>query len=189
ASLLGTLALLRRADRRRVRGFLVNEFRGDRALLVPALEFLERRSRRPVLGVVPHLRDLPLPGEDSVGLDEAAPRRPPRPGVAGVRLPYIANFSDFAPLAADPGVELRYVHRPEELSGAALAILPGSKDTLADLAWLEASGLAAALRRHVAAGGRLGGICGGFQMLGRVVEDPDGLEAGGSAAGLGCLPV
>src|SRR5262249_54193945 len=160
------VARLRGPDRRRVRGFLVNRFRGDRALLVPALEFLERRSRRPVLGVVPHLHDLRLPEEDSVGLDEPGPRRPARPVVAGVRLAYIANFGDFAPLAADRSVELRYVHRPEELSAAALAILPGSKDTLADLAWLEASGFAAALRRHVAEGGRLGGICGGFQMLG-----------------------
>jgi adenosylcobyric acid synthase len=189
ASLLGTLALLPRADRRRVRGFLINKFRGDRALLAPALGFLERRSRRAVFGVVPYLPDLHLPEEDSVALDEPGPARPACPVIAVVRLPYIANFADFAPLSADPTVELRYVRRPEELSGAALAILPGSKDTLADLAWLEASGFAAALRRHVAAGGRLGGICGGFQMLGRAVEDPDGLEGGGAAEGLGCLPV
>jgi len=109
--------------------------------------------------------------------------------VAVVRLPYIANFADFAPLNADPTVELRYARRPEELGGAALVVLPGSKDTLADLAWLEASGFATALRRHVEAGGRLGGICGGFQMLGRTVADPDGLEGGGTAKGLGCLPV
>jgi adenosylcobyric acid synthase len=188
-SLLGTLALLPRWDRRRVRGFLVNKFRGDRSLLAPALEFLERRSRRPVYGVVPYLPDLHLPEEDSVALDEPAAAPPIRRVVAVVRLPYIANFADFAPLSADPTVELRYVRRPEELGGAALVILPGSKDTLADLAWLEASGFAAALYRHLEAGGRLGGICGGFQMLGRTVADPDGLEGGGIASGLGCLPV
>jgi adenosylcobyric acid synthase len=106
-----------------------------------------------------------------------------------VRLPHIANFTDFAPLAADPAVALRYVRRPEELSGAALVILPGSKDTLADLRWLHATGFAGALRAHVARGGRLAGVCGGFQMLGRWVEDPDRLEGGGRVEGLGCLPV
>ncbi len=189
ASLVGTLALLPRRDRRRVCGFLVNKFRGDRDLLAPGLDFLAGKTRRPVLGVVPYLRDLHLPEEDSVALDEEDSRGPARPVVAVVRLPYIANFTDFAPLAADPAVDLRYARRPAELAGAALVILPGSKDTLADLRWLSASGFAEALRAHVARGGRLGGVCGGFQMLGRTVEDPDGLEGGGRAEGLGCLPV
>lgn len=189
ASLLGSLALLPRADRRRVRGFVINKFRGDRDLLAPALDFLARRSRRPVLGVVPYLADLHLPEEDSVALEETRSLRPSRPVVAVVRLPYIANFTDFAPLAADPTVELRYVRRPAELAGAALVLIPGSKDTLADLRWLRSSGLAEALRDHVAAGGRLGGICGGFQMLGRAVEDPEGSEGGGRAEGLGYLAV
>lgn len=197
ASLLGSLALLPRADRRRVRGFLLNKFRGDRALLAPALDFLEGRARRPVLGVVPYLADLHLPEEDSVALDERGDRSAGRPVVAPVvapivavvRLPHIANFTDFAPLEADPAIELRYAGRPAELAGAALVVLPGSKDMLADLRWLEASGFAEALRRHVARGGRLGGICGGFQMLGRAVEDPRGLEGGGRAEGLGCLPL
>ncbi len=189
ASLLGSLALLGRPDRRRVRGFLINKFRGERELLTPALEFLERRTRRRVLGVVPYLADLHLPEEDSVALDDPRVSGPVRPIVAVVRLPHIANFTDFAALAADPAVELRYARRPEELAGAALVLLPGSKDTLADLRWLQASGLTDALRAHVARGGRLGGICGGFQMLGRAVEDPEGLEGGGRAEGLGCLPV
>ncbi len=192
ASLLGSLALLPPPDRRRIRGFLINRFRGDAELLAPALAFLEDRSGRPVLGVVPHLADLHLPEEDSVALDQpaAAPAATPaRPTIVVVRLPHIANFTDFAPLGAEPGVELRYARRPEELRGAALAILPGSKDTLADLRWLHASGFAEALRAHAAEGGRLAGICGGFQMLGRAVTDPAGLEGGGSAEGLGCLPV
>jgi adenosylcobyric acid synthase len=189
ASLVGCLALLGRADRRRVRGFLVNRFRGDRELLAPALTFLERRTRRPVLGVVPYLPDLHLPEEDSVALDE--PRRPGSRAavVTVVRLPHISNFTDFEPLAADPGVELRYARRPAELAGAGLVVLPGSKDTLSDLRWLEVRGFVAALRAHVAGGGRLAGICGGFQMLGRAVEDPEGREGGGRGAGLGYLPV
>jgi len=193
ASFVGTLALLGRLDRRRVRGFLLNRFRGDRALLAPALEFLERRTRRPVLGVVPYLADLRLPEEDSVALEESpsgdAAGWRDAVTVAVVRLPHIANFTDFAPLAADPAIRLRYAGRPEELEGAQVVIIPGSKDTPADLRWLRATGFAAALRAHVAAGGRLGGICGGFQMLGLSVEDPEGFEGGGSLDGLGCLPV
>jgi len=187
ASFVGTLALLSRADRRRVRGFVLNRFRGDRALLAPALTFLARRTRRPVFGVVPYLADLHLPEEDSVALDEPSPTGG-RPVVAVVRLPHIANFTDFEPLAADPAVELRYARRPEDLAGAALVLLPGSKDTLADLRWLHAAGFADVIGAHLAGGGRLGGICGGFQMLGRAVDDPDGLEGGGRVAGLGCLP-
>jgi adenosylcobyric acid synthase len=194
AAFVGTLALLGPRDRRRVAGFVINKFRGDAALLSPALDFLQTRTRRRVLGVVPYVDDLCLPEEDSVALEDA---RRPAPGPAGsrpqavtvVRLPHIANFTDFAPLTADPAVALDYARRPEELAGAALVILPGSKDTLADLRWLHETGLAAALRAHVARGGRLGGVCGGFQMLGRWVDDPHGLEGGGRVAGLGCLPV
>jgi adenosylcobyric acid synthase len=189
ASLVGSLALLGRADRRRVRGFLVNRFRGDRELLAPALDFLERRARRPVLGVVPYVADLHLPEEDSVALEARREPRSARIAIVVVRLPYIANFTDFAPLAADPDIELRYARRPEEFREAALVVLPGSKDTLADLRWLHTSGFAEALRGYVARGGHLAGICGGLQMLGRVVEDPDGLESGGRTEGLGCLPV
>jgi adenosylcobyric acid synthase len=193
AHLLGSLALLRRADRRRVRGFILNKFRGDRTLLTPALDALARRTRRPVLGVVPYVADLRLPEEDSVALDSRERARGPRPVVAPVvavvHLPHIANFTDFEPLDAEPALDLRYVRHPEELAGATLVLLPGSKDTLADLRWLHASGFAAGLRAHVAAGGRLGGICGGFQMLGRAVEDPEGLEGGGRAEGLACLPI
>lgn len=214
AAFLGTLALLPAADRRRVRGFLVNRFRGDAALLGPGLAFLAGRTRRPVLGVVPYLDDLTLPEEDSVALEGAAARpradlgaglgrpdvTPTSPGgmaAAGlrrvravvVRLPHVANFTDFAPLESEPGVELAYARRPEDLAGADLVLLPGSKATLADLRWLRATGLEAALRAHVRRGGRLAGICGGYQMLGARIADPAGLEGGGTAEGLGLLPV
>lgn len=187
AALLGTLALLPPRDRRRVQGFIINKFRGDRALLAPGITFLETRSRRPVLGVVPYLADLRLPEEDSVALEE--PSRGPDRCVAVVRLPHIANFTDFDPLTLEPGTTLRYARHPGELAGARLVLLPGSKDTLADLRWLKASGFAEALGRHVAGGGALGGICGGYQMLGLRVEDPDLREGGGGEGGLGLLPV
>ena len=189
ASLVGTMALLPPADRRRVRGFVINKFRGDPRLLAPALRDVTRRTRVPVVGVVPFLPDLALPEEDSVALDVA---RPPRGGgrrVAVVRLPHIANFTDFAPLEHEPGVSLVYAATARDLTGAALVIVPGSKDTIADLRALKASGIGAALAAHHTRGGRVLGICGGFQMLGRLVADPHGVESGGREAGLGLLPV
>jgi adenosylcobyric acid synthase len=191
ASLIGTMAILPARDRRLVSGFVINKFRGDRSLLTPALRDLARRTRRKVLGVVPYLPSLRLPEEDSVALDE--PREVRRDGhavrVAVVRLPHIANFTDFAPLESEPGVALLYAKRPAELDGADLVILPGSKDTIADLRALRARGFERTLRTHVDGGGALLGICGGYQMLGRVVEDPFGVESGGEERGLGLLAV
>lgn len=196
ASLTGVLAILSAADRRRVRGFLLNRFRGDPALLAPGLAWLEARTRRTVLGVVPALPDLRLPEEDSVALDDGRPRASEAAAAATVvvvRLPHIANFTDFQPLEADPAVRLRYAAHPEALraDGRApdLAVLPGSKATLADLRWLRATGWDQALAAYRADGGCVAGICGGFQMLGERVEDPDGLEGGGEEAGLGWLPL
>jgi adenosylcobyric acid synthase len=191
ASLVGTMALLPPADRRRVRGFVINKFRGDRRLLAPALRDVTRRTRVPVVGVVPFLPDLRLPEEDSVAL-EAGAVSPPQAGglrVAVVRPPHIANFTDFAPLESEPGISLVYAAAPRDLDGAALVIVPGSKDTIADLRALKASGLAAALADAYARGARVLGVCGGFQMLGGVVADPHGVESGGSEAGLALLPV
>ena len=192
ASLLGTLALLKPSDRRRVRGLIINKFRGDPALLASGVEFLERKARRPVWGVVPLLARLYLPEEDSVALDEVRdepPGGPTRVRVVVVRLPHIANFTDFAPLEREARAEVVYARRPAELAGAHLVILPGSKDTIADLRILKAEGFDAALREHVARGGSIGGICGGFQMLGRSVADPQGIESGGTEPGLDLLPV
>jgi adenosylcobyric acid synthase len=189
ASLLGTMTLLPPADRRRVRGFVINKFRGDVSLLAPAVRDLVRRTRVPVAGVVPFLSRLALPEEDSVALDGGA--RAPGDGlrVAVVRLPHIANFTDFAPLESEPGVWLVYAEEPRDLAGAALVILPGSKDTIDDLRALKARGFTAALGEHRARGGLVLGVCGGYQMLGRSVADPHGVESGGEEAGLGLLPV
>ncbi|HEY7063920.1 MAG TPA: cobyric acid synthase [Chloroflexota bacterium] len=195
AALVGTLELLELADRDRVVGLLINRFRGDPALLNPGLTFLEERTGCPVLGVVPFLHDLGLPAEDSQGLDGARGAGRPQPpseavglDVAVVRLPRIANFDDLAPLEAEAGVRVRYVGTPATLGVPDLVVVPGSKSTLADLAWLRAGGLGAALLRLSAAGVPLLGICGGFQMLGTRLADPEGVEGEpGEAAGLGLL--
>jgi adenosylcobyric acid synthase len=197
-ALVGTIALLPRADRRRIRGFVVNRFRGDLELFRPGVAFLERRLARPCLGVVPYLRNLGLDEEDGVALEdrrtvarwwpeEDGPSRRLRVGV--VALPHLSNFADFDPLAAEPSVALAFVNRPADLARADVVIVPGSKQTLADLAWLEREGLVAALRAHADRSGVVIGICGGMQMLGQEVSDPDGMEGGGQAQGLGLLGI
>lgn len=193
AQLLGTLWLLEPEERALVRGLIVNKFRGDPDLFADGVRILEARGGVPVLGVVPWLRDHGVPEEDSAGLDDA-PAAPDSPAagvldIAVVKLPRIANFDDFDPLAAEPGVRVRFVRRPEGLGRPAAVILPGTKHTLADLAWLRESGLAGAIADLAAAGTPVIGICGGYQMLGDAISDPDGVEGGGTAAGLGLLPV
>ncbi|MDI6709881.1 MAG: cobyric acid synthase [Thermoanaerobacterales bacterium] len=185
ASLLGTMELLAERERELVAGFVVNKFLGDEELLRPGLALIEERTGRPVLGVLPYLRDLHLDEEDSVSLSGRG--KTPVPGdlaVAVVRLPRISNYTDFLPLETEDGVALRYVDRPQELDGAHMAILPGSKETLADLAWLNRRGLERALRGFAARGKPLLGICGGFQMLGRTIR-----EGETTVSGLGLLPV
>jgi adenosylcobyric acid synthase len=199
AQLLGTLWLLAPEEQALVRGLLVNKFRGDPGLFTDGVRILEERGGVPVLGVVPWLRDHGIPEEDGAGLDDPA-RSPilgvttdPSVDIAVIKLPRIANFDDFDPLAAEPGVRVRFVQTPETLGRPAAVILPGTKHTLADLAWLRATGLAAEILSLAAQGVALVGICGGYQMLGRSISDPDGVEGGGetagAVAGLGLLPV
>lgn len=203
ASLLGTLALLDHRERRRVRGFVINKFRGDPDLLTPGVQMIERRLRRPCLGVIPHLSALGLDEEDSVALedrrtparawrrqgtpDSSDPARPLRVGV--IALPHMANFTDFDALAAEPSVALAYLERSADLQDVDVAILPGTKQTLDDLRWLRRSGFASALEAHALTQRPIIGICGGLQMLGAQVRDPLVVEGGGVAAGLGLLPV
>jgi adenosylcobyric acid synthase len=191
AQLLGTLGLLEPEERALVRGLVVNKFRGDRALFADGVRILEERGGVPVLGVIPYLPALAVPEEDAVALDSPGPRRAPAEiDIAVIRLPHIANFDDFDPLAAEPGVAVRYVQGPRELGRAHAIILPGTKSTAADLAWLRATGLAEAVCDRAARGAAVVGICGGYQLLGRVVRDPHGVEsAPAEAAGLGLLPV
>ena len=192
ASFVGTLALLDDADRKRVAGFIINRFRGDIALLEPGLEMLEERTGVPTLGVIPFLDPLGLPEEDGQQLviDNKPGRRGDVVEIAVVCLPRISNHDDFLPLIEDPRASVRFVDRPEGLAETDLVILPGSKSTRADLKWLRHRGFDAALQVHVAGGGHLLGICGGYQMLGRSIEDPRGVEGeAGTSAGLDLLPV
>lgn len=189
ASAFGTLALLDEADQRLIAGFLVNRFRGDVDLLRPGLEDLQRRTGRPTYGVLPWHPDLWLDSEDALDLQG---RRAPVEGarkVAVVRLPRISNFTDVDALGLEPGLDVAFVSDPQRLADADLVVLPGTRSTIADLAWLRSRGLDAAILRHAAAGRPVLGICGGCQMLGTTIADPDGVEgsAGTVVGGLGLL--
>jgi len=199
AALYGTLALLDDADRTRIAGTIVNKFRGDVDLLAPGIEMLEARVGKPCFGVVPYLRDIGLEEEDGVAFD-AVPRARQsswrddatnshrRTRIVVVAWPLVANVSDFDALASEPSVELVYAGSPRALDGADLAIVPGTKSTLAAMAWLEGGGFVPALRA-MARRALVVGICGGMQALGTHVDDPFGIEGGGSAAGIGLLPL
>jgi adenosylcobyric acid synthase len=190
AAFVGTLALLAPEDRARVGGLVVNKFRGDPAILEPGLAEVTARTGVPVLGVVPWLGRGLVAAEDSLDLEDWAPGAGAALDIAVVRLPHIANFDDVEPLAAEPGVRVRLVSRPDELVGTDLIVLPGSKSTVADLGWLGARGLDRAVRSAVAHGTPVLGLCGGYQMLGRALHDPAGVESAvPAAAGLGLLPV
>ncbi len=191
AQLLGTLALLEPDDRATVRGLIVNQFRGDPSLFDDGVSILEARGGVPVLGVVPFLRDLGLPDEDAVSLTVGAGEPTlDEIDIVVIRLPRIANFDDFDPLRAEPGVRVRYVDDAARLARPHAVILPGTKSTAADLSWLRERGLADAVARLAEAGTAVVGICGGYQMLGRVVRDPCGVEgAEGETPGIGLLDV
>ena len=195
AAMHGTLALLDRCDQSLLSGFVVNKFRGDVELLRPGLRTLESLTGRPVLGVLPWQRDLGLDSEDALALlsrptAEQTPARA-RLRVAVVMLPRISNFTDVDALCIEPGVEVEFVTDPRAIGGADVVVLPGTRSTLADLAWLRSRGFADAVLSHAGRGGVVLGICGGFQMLGHSVADPDGVEGprGAVAEGLGLLDV
>jgi adenosylcobyric acid synthase len=198
AALVGTMALLEPEERALVKGFIINKFRGDIRLLGDGLRMLQERAfNTPTLGVIPYLPEIGIAAEDSVALEEQPAGAPVQAEIsetveiAVIRLPRIANFDDFDPLKTEPGVSLHYVERLSELGKPAAIILPGSKTTLADLAWLHESGLAARIVSLARSGAVVVGICGGYQMLGQSISDPTGAEAapGAQAAGLGLLPL
>ncbi len=194
AALYGTVALLEAADQRLLAGFVLNKFRGDSSLLTPGLRELEALSGRPTLGVFPWHPDLWLDSEDALAVPApvgAAPAGAVTAAlrVAVIRLPRISNFTDVDALGLEPDVELRFVMEPRDLAGADLVVVPGTRATLDDLAWLRARGLDRAIFTHVERGGAVLGICGGCQMLGREITDPDGTEGhpGAHVDGLGLL--
>ncbi len=197
ASIVGTLELLERDERALIKAFIINKFRGDRALLQPGLDFLTKKTGIETLGVIPYMESMGLPDEDGVALERAmrggAGVNAGEPGgirIVVIRLPRISNFTDFDPLAGEPGVSLEFTEDPKRIKGAGVVIIPGSKNTLADLRWLREQGFEKAIRAHISGGGRVFGICGGLQMLGRVVMDPLGVELeGGREEGLGLLDI
>jgi adenosylcobyric acid synthase len=185
AHIVGTLSCLSESERNRIAGFVINRFRGDIALLEPGLEWLEQQTGKPVLAVLPYLHGLYLDAEDAV---QGVTRRDGKFRVVVPSTPRMSNHTDFDPLRAHPEVDLRFVREGEAIPGADLIVLPGSKNTRADLAWLQRHGWQPAIQRHLRYGGKVIGICGGFQMLGRSVDDPDGVEGeAGRSDALGLL--
>ncbi|WP_186454051.1 cobyric acid synthase [Denitratisoma sp. DHT3] len=187
AHLVGTLDLLSPSEQARIKGFVINRFRGDIALLQPGLDWLEQRTGKPVLGVLPYLQGLMLDAEDAIAQGEMD-KAPPRLRVIAPVLPRISNHNDLDPLRLHPEVDFQWVGPGQTPPPADLVVLPGSKNVRADLDWLRYQGWEDYLLRHLRYGGKVIGICGGFQMLGRQLHDPRGLEGvPGSSPGLGFL--
>lgn len=189
AHIVGTLALLSDSERSRVVGFVINRFRGDRALLQPGLDWLEQKTGKPVLGVLPYLQDLHLEAEDAIDTGQAYKPESTLKVVVPVT-PRISNHTDFDPLRQHPQVDLQFVGAENAVPPADLICLAGSKQVRGDLAWLRARGWEQKLARHLRYGGKVMGICGGFQMLGTAIDDPDGVEGPpGASPGFGLLPM
>ena len=187
AHLVGTLALLAPSERARVAGFVINRFRGDIALLQPGLDWLERETGKPVFGVLPYLHGLALEAEDALPR-ASSHAQPARLRVIAPALPRISNHTDFDALRAHREVAFDFIGPGSAIPPCDLIVLPGSKSTRADLAWLRDNGWAETISRHLRYGGKLVGICGGLQMLGRALHDPLGIEGkAGSSEGLGLL--
>lgn len=188
AHLVGTLELLSESEQNRVVGFVINRFRGDIELLRSGLTWLEQRTGKPVLGVLPYLMGLHIEAEDAISVEQEINREQSVLKVVVPVLPRISNHTDFDALRLHPQVDLQYVAENDAMPAADLIILPGSKNVRADLAWLQANGWGAEIARHLRYGGKLLGICGGFQMLGESISDPNAIEgAAGTSAALGLL--
>ncbi len=192
ASLLGTMECLDSYDRSRIVGFVINRFRGDPDVLKSGIDELEQRTGRPVFGVVPFDPELRLDAEDSLATDWAPRPKPPVGAdllrIAVLRFPRASNLTDLEPLAAEPGVVLTFADVPQQLVDADLVVLPGTRSTVADLTWLRRSGFGEVLADRAHRAAPVLGICGGYQMLGQVIEDT--VESGaGEVDGLGLLPV
>ena len=187
AQLLGTLMLLEESEKERVCGLIINKFRGDASLLDSGIEMLEEKGGVPVVGTVPYM-DIKVEDEDSLS-DRLTANRRGLIDIAVVRLPKISNFTDLDVFEQFPDVSVRYISAPEELRGADMVVLPGSKSTIADLTWLREKGMEKEIISLSRSGVPVFGICGGYQMLGVEVSDPEGVEGGGKVEGLGLLPV
>lgn len=190
AHIIGTLELLEPEERALIRGIVINKFRGQRSLLEPGIKWLEERTGIPVVGVIPYLEEL-YPAEDSLDLlERRAQKLQTELNISVIRLPRISNFTDFDPLESEPTVGVKYISPKQELGHPDALIIPGTKTTIPDLILLQKSGMAEAIQNYAAAGGTVLGICGGYQILGQMIADPEGLEGqAGRYQGLGLLPI
>ncbi|NQV33217.1 MAG: cobyric acid synthase [Phycisphaeraceae bacterium] len=194
AQIVGTLAVLPPEDRASIAGLIINRFRGDATLFNDGIAYLEKQTGLPVLGLIPYFYHIEIDSEDGMPLEsQLDPAQGPQFGkinVAVLRVPHISNFTDFNPLIREPAVCLHYLTRVRDLKDYDLLLLPGSKNVRADLQWLRDLGWEACIRGYGKTGGRVGGICGGYQMLGRTIVDPDGVEGPpGETRGLNLLPL
>ena len=188
AQLIGTVMLLEEDEKAMVKGMIINKFRGDKSILDPGVEMLEQMSHIPVVGVAPYLQ-IEVEDEDSLTERFDSHREVGVIDIAVIRLPRISNFTDFNPFESMPGVSLRYVKKVSELKNPDMICIPGTKNTMEDLQWMRESGMEAAVLKQAAEGKVIFGICGGYQMLGETLADPEGVEAGGSMKGMGLLPM
>lgn len=188
AQLIGTVNLLDEEERDRVKGLIINKFRGDVSILQPGIKMIEDRANVPVVGVTPYIH-VEVDDEDSLSSRLVDKKEKGLIDLAVIRLPRLSNFTDFNPFEMIEGVSLRYVKSPQELGEPDLILLPGTKNTMEDLLWMRQNGLEASIFKLVKNGTPVFGICGGYQMLGRSLKDPEGVEAGGEMAGMGLLPI
>lgn len=187
AALYGTVKLLDSDEQDRIKGIIINKFRGDVEILKPGLAMLEEMLKIPVTGVVPYTV-LDIDDEDSLSPRFSGKAENALIDIAVIRIPRISNFTDFNPLERVAGVSVRYVSNVESFGNPDLVILPGSKNTMGDLLWMRQNGLEAAVKKYAAAGNPVFGVCGGYQMMGRCLSDPEGVENGGTIEGMGLLP-
>lgn len=188
AQLLGTLMLLDEDEKKMVKGLIINKFRGDKTILDPGIDMLMERGGIPVVGVAPYL-DVEIEDEDSLTERFHGQKECAYIDIAVIRTPRISNFTDFMLLENLEGVSLRYVDHPSKLGSPDMIILPGTKNTMEDLYWMRQNGLEARVLKAAAQGTVIWGICGGYQMLGDTLSDPEGIEAGGTMKGMGLLPL
>lgn len=188
ASLYGTVKLLEQDEQDRICGLIINKFRGDKEILSSGLDMLEDLTKKPVLGVVPYI-PLDIDDEDSLSSRLDNKNSVNLINIAVIKLPHISNFTDFDPLSRTNGVGLNYVERPEQLENADLIIIAGTKNTISDLKWLRENGLEAQILKCHARNIPILGICGGYQMMGQLISDPENTEGGGQINGIGLLPV
>ncbi|NCD08635.1 MAG: cobyric acid synthase [Negativicutes bacterium] len=188
ASIYGTLMLLEEDERAMVKGIIINKFRGDINILQPGLEMIEKKTGIPVVGVIPMLK-VDIEDEDSLSERLDGRSEVQAIDIAVMKLPRMSNYTDFNVFELIPGVSLRYVKSVADLKSPDMIIIPGTKNTIADLLWLRQSGLEAEILKRAHAGTVVFGVCGGYQMLGEKLSDPYGVEEGGDVAGIGLLPV